>query len=163
MSVSRPSHYLKNETFFCYILLSLFPNDLGLSSVTLIQCYLSPNADYLENYAKYANGHGYRRREIHTPAVLNVVYLGECLYCNLYTVACIKHGSDMSSVTVATTSLFVADTINRCAFHWCIAGRWLQAEPFVCPGGTAVRKGYVGTANPCSSDVPGINLCQASM
>ena len=64
---------------------------------------------------------------------------------------------------MATTSLFVADTHNRCAFHWCIAGRWLQTEPFVCPGGTAVKQGYVGSANPCTADAPDVKLCYASM
>jgi len=78
---------------------------------------------------------------------------------NVTTTACI---SDVSSAAVATASLFVADTVNRCAFHWCIAGRWLQTEPFVCPGGTAVKRGYVGTANPCSADAPDVNLCQGS-
>jgi len=67
-----------------------------------------------------------------------------------------KHGS-------STTSLFVADTVDSCVFYWCIAGRWLQAEPFVCSDGTAVKHGYVGAANPCSADAPDVSRCQASM
>ena len=81
----------------------------------------------------------------------------------MITVACIERSNEVGSAAVATTSLFVADTANRCAFHWCIAGRWLQTEPFVCPDGTAVKQGYVGTANPCSADAPGVSLCRASM
>jgi len=79
------------------------------------------------------------------------------------TVACIQRAVGGDSIWPTTTSLFVADTKNRCAFHWCIAGRWLQVHPFICPAGTAVRRGYVGTANPCSADAPDVGLCQHSM